>query len=426
MPNHMLLRFSLYGFLKNQQYYEPFIILAFREKGLSFFAIGLLVGFRELCVNILEIPTGAIADLHGRRRSMILSFLSYIVSFSVFAMSTAVWHLFAAMFFFAVGEAFRTGTHKAMILEWLRLQGRESEKTKTYGYTRSWSKMGSAVSVVIAAGLVYYTGRYSDIFWLSIVPYTLGIINFLGYPAQLDARSEQKPSLRDMLTHLGSAFRQVIGGRRLRRILLESMGYETTCKVTADYLQPVIKQTAIALPIMVALGEDKRTAVLVACVYFLLHSASSLASRKSHTLAERLGGESRAARRIWLTTLALFAVMTVALFFGALWAAILAFVLLELARNLWRPILITRVDNETDATMGATMLSIESQSKAAGTLVLAPLAGLAVDTLSAGPAQPGFWVVGAMGALVAGIASLVPTMSPAPAETAADQTGGDQ
>ena len=68
----MLRRFSLYGFLKNQQYYAPFIILAFREKGLSFFAIGLLVGFRELCVNIMEVPTGAIADLYGRRRSMIL------------------------------------------------------------------------------------------------------------------------------------------------------------------------------------------------------------------------------------------------------------------------------------------------------------------------------------------------------------------
>ena len=28
-------RFSLYGFLKNQTYYEPFLILALREKGLS-------------------------------------------------------------------------------------------------------------------------------------------------------------------------------------------------------------------------------------------------------------------------------------------------------------------------------------------------------------------------------------------------------
>ena len=61
----MLFRFSLYGFLKNQTYFEPFLILAFREKGLSFFQIGLLIGFREVCVNLFEVPSGAVADLYG-------------------------------------------------------------------------------------------------------------------------------------------------------------------------------------------------------------------------------------------------------------------------------------------------------------------------------------------------------------------------
>jgi len=137
----MLFRFSLYGFLKNQQYYDPFLILIFLEKGLSYFMIGILVGFREICINLFEIPSGAFADLYGRRRSMILSFTAYIISFVVFAMSRSVTLLFGAMFFFAIGEAFRTGTHKALIFNWLRLEGRSDEKTKTYGYTRSWSKM---------------------------------------------------------------------------------------------------------------------------------------------------------------------------------------------------------------------------------------------------------------------------------------------
>ena len=171
----MLFRFSLYGFLKNQQYYDPFLILAFREKGLSFFQIGILIGFREVCVNLLEIPSGAVADLYGRRRAMILSFGAYIASFAAFALSRTLPVLFGAMFLFAIGDAFRTGTHKAMIFDWLRLQGRSHEKTKVYGYTRSWSKMGSALSVLIASALVFYTGKYSTIFWFSILPYLLNI-----------------------------------------------------------------------------------------------------------------------------------------------------------------------------------------------------------------------------------------------------------
>ena len=86
----MIRRFSLYGFLKNQQYYDPFLILAFREKGLSFLSIGLLIAFREVMINVFEVPSGAVADTWGRRRSMIFSFCAYIVSFVLFGAAAGV------------------------------------------------------------------------------------------------------------------------------------------------------------------------------------------------------------------------------------------------------------------------------------------------------------------------------------------------
>jgi MFS family permease len=370
------------------------------------------VGFRELCINVMEVPTGAIADLYGRRRAMILSFVAYIIAFAVFAVSGVVWHLFAAMFFFAIGEAFRTGTHKAMILEWLRLQGREQEKTKTYGYTRSWAKIGSAVSVVIASALVYYSGRYSDIFWLCIIPYGLGIINFLGYPAALDGTPQRKGSPLNAARHLADSLREALGERRVRRVLLESMGYESACKVVADYVQPMLKQLAIGLPLLVAASEGRRTAILVGGVYLILHLASSVASRRSHAAAAWMGGEGRAARRLWQTSLLLFACMTVALLYGAVWGAVALFVALESMRNVWRPVAITRIDNETQASKGATMLSIESQAKAAGTMVLAPLAGLAVDRFAVSPQQPALWAAAALGAAIVAVGAAIPEMRP--------------
>ncbi|KKL13637.1 hypothetical protein LCGC14_2523760, partial [marine sediment metagenome] len=152
----MLFQFSLYGFLKNQQYYDPFMTL-FLLKFLKedFFVWGLLIGYRSVLINLFEVPSGAIADLYGRRRCMMFSFSAYIVSFALFAFAGHTWHLFAAMTLFALGDAFRTGTHKAMIFAYLQHEGRIDEKTRYYGTTRSWSKMGSALSVVIAAGLVF-------------------------------------------------------------------------------------------------------------------------------------------------------------------------------------------------------------------------------------------------------------------------------
>ena len=51
---NMLRRFSLYGFSKNQQYYDYFLILAFKQMGLSYFLIGILIAFREIMINIYD------------------------------------------------------------------------------------------------------------------------------------------------------------------------------------------------------------------------------------------------------------------------------------------------------------------------------------------------------------------------------------
>ena len=377
----MLFRFSLYGFLKNQRYYENFLYLAFLDKGLSYFEIGILIGFREVCTNLFEIPSGAVADLYGRRRAMIFSFFAYIASFVIFAVSKSLFPLFAAMFFYGLGDAFRSGTHKAMIFDWLRLQGRSDEKTKIYGFTRSWSQMGSAVSVLIAGALVFYSGNFVDIFWFSIIPYAMNIVNFFGYPAQLDGDRQSEFSVKAVARMLGSALKQSVQFPPLRRLVFEGMGFEGMYKASKDYLQPILKQTVITLPLLLALDESKRTALLVAGVYFILYFLSSFASRNSHQVSNWRGGDEGAARFMWWVDLALFALLIPALWFSWYPAIIVLFVGLAILQNFWRPGLISRFNAQSTPEMSATILSIEAQSKSLATIILAPLLGLLVDSV---------------------------------------------
>ena len=391
----MLFRFSLYGFLKNQRYYDAFLILAFREKGLTFFQIGLLIGFREVCTNLFEIPSGAVADLYGRRRAMIFSFVAYIASFATFAMSESLFLLFGGMFFFGLGDAFRSGTHKAMIFDWLRLQGRSDEKTKIYGYTRSWSQMGSAVSVLIAGGLVFYRGNFTDIFWFSIVPYAFNIVNFFGYPAALDGDRKSEFSLKAVVALLGKALKLSVQFPPLRRLVFEGMGFEGMFKASKDYLQPILKQTAIALPLLLMLDESKRAALLVAGVYFVLYFLSSFASRNSHKVTEWQGSDEGAARVMWWVNLGLYALLILVLWFNTYPAIIALFIGLAILQNFWRPGLISRFNAQSTPEMSATVLSIEAQSKSLATIVLAPSLGWLVDRVGS------FWPVGVVGTLIA-------------------------
>ena len=422
----MLFRFSLYGFLKNQRYFEPFLILAFLEKGLSFTQIGLLIGFREICVNVMEVPTGAIADVLGRRRCMVLSFLAYMVSFAIFGLARPLWLLFVAMLFFSVGEAFRTGTHKAIIFDWLAGQGRSDEKTKVYGFTRSWSKLGSALNALVAAALVFATKRYAAIFLFSLVPYGLNILNFLTYPRELDGPKADSPSIRGVVRVLLASFRDSIRRRPLRRLLAEAMGFDGAFKIVKDYLQPVLQSyatiAAVALPLLAGWEEHRQIAVFVAVVYFLLHVLSSVASRRADAFRRWAGDEARAARRLWWVDLGVFAVLAGAVVFGLPPAAILAFVALHVIQNFWRPILISRFAAYADARKMATVLSIESQGRSLFAAALAPLLGYAVDAMRGLPAPVGtgnlaFLPVGAVGLAIA-LVMLASGRTAAPAATA--------
>lgn len=405
-----LFRFCLYGFLKNQLYFEPFLILAFREKGFSFTAIGALMAFRAISVNLMEIPSGAAADVWGRRRSMIVSMCGYIASFIVFALAETYWFFFPAMLAFAIGEAFRTGTHKAMIFDWLEQQGRLNEKTKVYGVTRSWSKIGSVLNSLISAGIVICTQSYIWVFWVAIIPYLLNIVNFLFYPAYLDRCISGTCDFSNVWKTLRDGIRQCTRLSELRRLIFENVCFEGYYAVAEDYLQPLLKAAALAAPVLLALSGQTRTAMLVALVYALLNLLGSAAARNSHRVVERMGGELPFCRIMKILSLCAYGLSAVGLFMEISLLPILGFITLGVLLDLWKPVFLSRFYDSADQASAATTLSIANQSKTLSVAVMAPLLGMAVDYVarSASPITA-LWPVAVAGVLIMSIGLLIRT-----------------
>lgn len=375
-------RFCVYGFLKNLKFYEPFIILFFISQGFSFFKIGLLISFREICINLFEIPSGTVADIYGRRDAMIFSFLSYIISFLIFAVAGSFGVFLVAMAFFGLGEAFRTGTHKAMIFDYLGIRNLSRLKVQVYGYTRSWSQIGSAVSIIIASLLVIIYRNYRVIFLFSIIPYIMDIINFLGYPEFLNKKKLHKFQLKPIILELGATLKDCITRVRLRALLLEGMLYEGLFKVTKEYLQPLLKVWAISLPFFLTMSEKQRVAILIGLTYFVIYVCNSVAARNSYRIVQSLKNEYRASLSIWLVNLLIF--LVIGLFLRkhiSYLLPCLCFVVLFILQNLWRPILISRFEEFTHKGMGATILSVESQGKSVAVFFMAPVLGKLVDLL---------------------------------------------
>lgn len=404
----MLWRFSLYGFLKNQLYFEPFFAIILLGRGLDFFGIGVVFAVADVVTNVLEVPSGWVADHWGRRRSMVLSFAAYLVSFVVYAFADGLWWCVPAAACYGVGEAFRSGTHKAMIFEWLRRRGRLSERTRVYGFTRSWSQMGSAVAMVISAGLALALPELRWLFLAACVPYGLGIVNLWTYPPEVEHQTTEESASREgFFGTLALVFRRP----GMRRLVFESCTVQGVQKLLAPYV-PVVLALA-GLPAAGALADAAGVrgaglpvgAVLwIAGVVAALHLFAALGSVMAHRISLLEASTEAPPRRLW----ALLAV-AVALQAGGVWTgrvapAAVGFVALAFLYNAWRPAFLTRFDRDTPADRQATVLSVESQAATAFTAVLAPLAGAAADR----------WGLGAVFGLCLGLAVLPLTLRSGP------------
>ena len=407
-----LFKFCMYGFLKNQQYYGPFFLLFFRARGVSFAQYGVLVAWSEIVMNLWEVPSGAIADSVGRRHTLAFSFALYIVAFVGYTVAESFRDFLVAFFFFAGGEAFRAGTHKAMIFEWLRFHGRPDLKVQVYGYTRSWSKIGSALSSVVGGALVAASGSYVGLFIYSAVPYGLDMVNVLSYPRHLDGEQRSVASFGTLCSRSAGTLRSAVAEvvrPPVRGFLLEAVLFEAPFRVGKDYLPPLLALTVA--------NRAAATGLLAGAVYFLLFLVASFASRNAHVVVKSFPNEHRAAQSVWGVWAGLYAALTICLLADSAVGAAVCFGGLYTLQNVWRPLLMSRLTASCSAPLMATMLSVEMQVISLGKALLAPTLGGLVDAAGKGDQPSAFAAVGAAGliagALGCGVCAFSPKPSPA-------------
>lgn len=379
-------KFCLYGFLKNLRLFEPFIILFFLENNLTFLQIGILYSIREITRNFFEIPAGIVSDSLGRKKTMMASFGMYIVSFVTyyFAQSYAVFIL--AMIFYSFGDAFRTGTHKAMIFDYLKLNHWENQKVYYYGYTRSWSQFGSAISAIVAGFLVFYSGSYRMIFIYSALPYILDFMLIASYPKELNGQVAglHHKSIRARFKTVSSDFFSTLFNRKSLKSIVNLSMFTGYYKAVKDYLQPVLQSLAVSLPVLLVWEEKQRTAIIVGVIYFFIYLLTSFSSRKSGSFSARYEYIFIPLNITLLIGFSFGLISGVFYEYQFLIFAVMAYIIIYLVENLRKPIGISYVTENIDNNILATVLSAESQAHALIAAILAPIIGLLADIFGLG------------------------------------------
>jgi MFS family permease len=161
----LLWPFYLDALISPMLFFMPaFLIVYLRDLGFSLFQIGILVAVMPLFILIFEIPTGAIADIYGRKFSVLLGLLLEGIGVFLAFFFTNFYALMAVFAFIGIGTTFSSGASEAWIVDLLKKK-KKNFLQKYFVKKQSFDSFALVVSGILGAFLVKHFGI--SIIWIA-------------------------------------------------------------------------------------------------------------------------------------------------------------------------------------------------------------------------------------------------------------------
>lgn len=136
--------------------------------------IGLIETTLIVTYTLFEIPTGAIADLFGKKITVILAFFLEAFGGYIMATATGLNSLVIAVFIMCVGGALYSGTIDALIYDTLKQDNKENLYGKIIANITSIGLVAPAICSILGGYLYLINPTYP--FWGNFAGYVLGFI----------------------------------------------------------------------------------------------------------------------------------------------------------------------------------------------------------------------------------------------------------
>ncbi|MFD5339030.1 MFS transporter [Streptomyces hawaiiensis] len=125
------------------------MVLLFSERGMSLAAVAGLFAAHSLTVAVLELPTGGLSDVLGRRPVLAAAGALNVVALALVGLGTTAWPLTAGMVLMGAARALASGTAEAWYVDTVQACSGPDTELRS-GLARG----GSATSAALAAGML--------------------------------------------------------------------------------------------------------------------------------------------------------------------------------------------------------------------------------------------------------------------------------
>ena len=204
----------LIHFLGGLMFFLPILALYYQKTLFSAQNVALIFAIEAIASAIFEVPTGAIADLFGRKLSMLVAFATNIIAFVILWIGGSMTMFVIYAILTALAHSFNNGTDQAIMYDTLKNEGKENLFKKISGIYMAIWPVGAAISSVIGGYLATYSLRSTVLY--TIFPFIIAFILILF----IDEPKYEKNSESTLNGHMWESLKDVLKSKQLMLILL--------------------------------------------------------------------------------------------------------------------------------------------------------------------------------------------------------------
>lgn len=138
-----------YRFLSDFWLIAPVMVPFYVENGLDATQVFTVQAVYAVGLLVFEVPSGYLADVIGRRNTLIIGSIALPIGFAVYAFSTGFYGFVAAEIVLSIAGAMRSGTDSALIYDTLIQTGSESDYKKFEGTAEFFHQLAHASSAIL-------------------------------------------------------------------------------------------------------------------------------------------------------------------------------------------------------------------------------------------------------------------------------------
>ncbi len=368
-PASGLGRFYAYQIVAELYFTGGIWILYLQHRGFSLPEIGLAESVFHLAPVTLEMASGSIADVLGRKWSLVAGCLMATASAALMLRADSLAWLLPAMYLGGASYAFRSGATQAFLYDNLAATDGASR------YAGLWGRLLS-VSYLVIAATTWLGGFLADRSFA--LPYLLTIVAGLvaaALAAGLREPERERPAHRSLVRTVREALGIVRGNRALASLLAFGAGLATLLTLVGLYAQAVLSEQGLP-PSQIG----------------LIIGSTLLCTALGSWFSGRIGARIGFVRAIVAATIATFGA-ALGLGSGVLVLTVGLYLLAELVTGVFEPLLSERLNRGLPPAQRATILSIEGFMFSITMIWAFPLFGAAAGRFGWLPAYAGAGLV---------------------------------